>query len=229
MMKIKMKFLYLNLLTSLALCAFAHANDCAQRVAEYGTDTSSGELESECVEWIKSQSLLNSTRSAVGSSYKSFATDGVILYEDSKGVISVTAGPNTQLGQVHAVAFSLGARRVYALDSVQGKITSYDLEIAGNVAPKGALISREIIGAKDIAVSTDGSKVFVLHSDQARVTVFDGTRNILGRQEVAQMKIVGHIEFEDLSRAHRLALSEDDKSLLIAVDGDQVVRYRFSE
>lgn len=224
-----MKAFFINLLFFSALSSMALALDCTQSVLEFGTDASSGELKSECLEWVKNQSQANATRSSRDSLYRSYATDGVLTYVDTKGVVSVTAGPNSDLGEIAAVTFAMEARRIYALDSSRGKVTFYDLEIAGNVAPKGALAAQEITDATDIAVSADGSKVYLLNSKSSEVVLFDGTRNTLGRKEKSQMKILGRYSFDAGVSAHSMLLSDDEKSLHMQLDAGKILNLKVSE
>ncbi len=202
------------------LMSVTQAQECERAISEYATDVSSGELSNECLEWVKNQSIKNAKRLSKGSRFKSYASEGALLYYSSNGDKFLTAGPNTQLSQVSAVAFSLGTNRIYALDSVAGRITYYDLEIAGNVAPKGMLSSQEIRGAVDLAVSNDGARIFLLRPDG--VVVLDGLRNTLGKKEVKEMRVLGLMELEGASQMQSMALAEGDQEIYFLALGGAV-------
>lgn len=191
-----------------------HAEDCERSISEFGTDVSSEALSIECVDWVKSHGRANARRLAPDSSYTSYAAAGALLYQSNIGETFLTAGPNTLLGEITAVAYAMSVRRIYALSSDSGRVTYYDLAIAGNVAPKGVLEYSELSGALDISVSADGDKVYVLASDRS-VFVLDGKRNTTGRKEVQEMRVLARYELPEGFGAQSLAISEAEGVLYL--------------
>ena len=218
-----MKFKALTAFILLSLNVHADvAQDCLRFFEEYATDASSGEVSPGCLDWGAQIAHDNAWRMSSGSHFKSLSFENVISYQDGHAKSFFTAGPNTQLAGISAVTFKESVGRIYALLGGQGRIVSYDLEIAGNVAPKSVLALAELEGALDLCASESNDEIYILTSSAKEVLVLDGSRNAEGRKEVREMKVIKRIELP-FSDAISLALDQVSSALVfLKADGSLV-------
>lgn len=194
-MKMRFSLLFLFICTLQFPVMGQVAGHCEQLFYEYGSGKGDDHISSECVSWSFEQADYNAIRNSNDGKLKGLGHNTFLVIENAAGEKSYIAGVNTMLSDVRAIRFHEQKNLLYVLASMQGKVFVFDLSIPGNVGPQRILSFDEIVDADDIDVSRDGSEVYILHSKQKQVLVLDGTRNLRGRKELRDMRLVREHSF----------------------------------
>lgn len=166
------------------------SGDCEYQFHSYGSGQGDDKITSTCIEWAFDRADYNAIRNSNEGDFKGLGFNSFVVLENAAGQKLFISGSNTLLSDVRAIRFHKKSGQIYVLSSIQGKVFAFDLSIPGNVAPSRVLEAPEMIGADDLEVSADGTEVYILHSKQKEIFVFDGTKNLRGRKELREMKLI---------------------------------------
>lgn len=198
--------LFILLLSSFGMPAMGQvAGHCEQLFYEYGSGKGNDYISSECISWSFEEANYNAIRNSNDGKLKGLGHNTFLALENAAGQKFYIAGTNTMLSDVRAIRFHEQKNLLYVLASMQGKVFVFDLSIPGNVGPQRILSFDEIVDADDIDVSSDGSEIYILHAKQKQVLVLDGTRNLRGRKELRDMRLIrehSFAGFDFISFAH---------------------------
>ena len=141
------------------------------------------------------------------------------LLKDGRGDIEALAGATD-------VAIAPDGSQVYVVSSVDSALTVLDRDEAGNLTFRQAITddfggANELFGASGVAVSPDGSQVFVTSQDDAAITVFD--RDASGNLSFRQAIKDGQNGAEHLFGASGVVVSPDGNQVYVASATDAAI------
>ena len=141
------------------------------------------------------------------------------LLKDGRGDIEALAGATD-------VAIAPDGSQVYVVSSVDSALTVLDRDESGNLTCRQAITddcggANELFGASGVAVSPDGSQVFVTSQDDAAITVFD--RDASGNLSFRQAIKDGQNGAEHLFGASGVVVSPDGNQVYVASATDAAI------
>ena len=141
------------------------------------------------------------------------------LLKDGRGDIEALAGATD-------VAIAPDGSQVYVVSSVDSALTVLDRDESGNLTFRQAIKddfggANELFGASGVAVSPDGSQVFVTSQDDAAITVFD--RDASGNLSFRQAIKDGQNGAEHLFGASGVVVSPDGNQVYVASAVDAAI------
>ncbi|ESA33336.1 3-carboxymuconate cyclase [Leptolyngbya sp. Heron Island J] len=141
------------------------------------------------------------------------------LLKDGRGDIEALEGATD-------VAIAPDGSQVYVVSSVDSALTVLDRDESGNLTFRQAIVddfggANELFGASGVAVSPDGSQVFVTSQDDAAITVFD--RDASGNLSFRQAIKDGQNGVEHLFGASGVVVSPDGNQVYVASAVDAAI------
>jgi hypothetical protein len=149
---------------------------CLEQFQSYGDGKGLSYIQEECVEAYRLAAAMPALAGSLDDKTLLFAyQNGIVHYEmDSEWRKSqyFFAGESTQLSQIVALKRSPDQEEITVLDSKEGKLLTFKLNISGNVAPDPVIHSPHLKNTVDFSLNLHEQRVIVVDENKKSIEFF---------------------------------------------------------